>query len=109
MNADGFMRIIAGQQGPVQAITMRRAGFPDVPCAAAVLIGRAFDVVGDAQQTQDRVMLSDRQLNAAGWTEEPHHGDQVIYQNGRVTVVQGRSEIFKMGGDRVFILRCLGG
>jgi len=109
MNAEGFIRIVSGENGPIQAITLRRVGETDVRCPAAVIIGGATEVVGDVQQTGDKVMLSDRQFNAAGWTEEPHHGDQVIYQNGRVTVVQGSSQTFMMESDRVFVLRCLGG
>jgi len=109
MDASGFVRIIAGANGPVQAITLRRVGSADVPCPAAVIIGGASEIIGDVQQTGDKIMLSDRQLNAAGWIEEPHHGDQVIYQDGRVTVVQGRAQVFMLESDRVFILRCIGG
>lgn len=109
MNAEGFIRIITGPTGPVQAITMRRAGSPDVPCPAAVMIGADNVVIGEMQQTADRIMLTDRQLNLAGWTDVPHHGDQVIYADGRVTVVQGRAQVFMMESDRVFILHCMGG
>jgi len=109
MNASGLVRILSGQMGPVQAITMRRTGSPDVPCPAAVLVGGASDVVGELQQSADRVMLTDRELNAAGWTSPPHHGDRVVYSDGRTTIVQGRAEVFMMESDRVFVLRCLGG
>lgn len=95
--------------GPVQGITLRRVGSPDVTAKAAVLIGSDNMVIGGEQQTTDRVMVTDRELNAAGWIEGPHHGDQIIYANGRVTSVQGRAAMYRMESDRVFIIHCLGG
>ena len=114
MNVDGFIRLVSGNLGPVQTVTLRRSGSPDVSTPAAVLIGSSaathgIVLVSDVQQTADKVMFASRELDAAGWTDEPHHGDQVVYANGRTTIVQGRAEIFKFdGGDRVFVLRTLG-
>lgn len=109
MNAEGFINIVSGSMGPTQTVTLRRAGASDVSAPAAVIIGGATEVIGDIQQTADRVMLSDRELKAAGWADAPHHGDQVVYADGRTTIVQGRAEVFNMQTDRVFVLRCLGG
>lgn len=109
MNADGFVRIIAGNMGPVQTITLRRAGFPDVVAPASVEVNRYQDVVGNIQQTADRVMMTDREFKLAGWPDEPHHGDRIIYANGRTTVIQGRPEVAWFETDRVFIMRTLGG
>ncbi len=109
MNADGFVRIITGSNGPVQAITLRRAGSPDIVTPAAVMTGGASDIIGDLQQSGDRVMMTDREFKIAGWADDPHHGDRVIYSDGKTTIVQGRVDVFRMESDRVFIMRCLGG
>jgi hypothetical protein len=109
MDASGFIRVVSGHNGPCQAVILRRVGATDVSCPAAVMIGGATEVVGDIQQTADRVMLTDRAIRAAGWLGAPHHGDQVIYANGKTTIVQGRAEEFRMEADKVYVLRCLGG
>lgn len=114
MNASGFLAIVSGTMGPVQTITLRRTGSPDVVSPAAVLIGgfssAVSEVVGEVQQTGDKVMLTSREFDAAGWGSDPRHGDLVIYANGQMTVVQGPAQVFKFDdGDRVFVLRCLGG
>jgi hypothetical protein len=108
VNADGFLRLVSGQMGPVQTITLRRRNAPDVIVPAAVQIGGTSVVVGDVQQTADKIMCTDREIKAA-WADDPKHGDQVIYSNGRTTMVQGRAEPVQFDADRVFVLRCLGG
>ena len=114
MNAEGFLRIASGTMGPVQTITLRRTGFPDVVSPAAVLIGGfssgVSEVVGEVQQTGDKVMLTSREFDAAGWGSDPRHADLVIYADGRMTVVQGPALVYKFeDSDRVFVLRCTGG
>jgi hypothetical protein len=100
--------------GPVQTITLRRTGSPDVVSPAAVIIGgfssSVTEVVGEIQQTGDKVLLTSRVFDTAGWSSDPGHGDLVIYADGRMTVVQGPAQVHRFeSNDRVFVLRCLGG
>ena len=110
MDAAGFLRIVSGTMGPVQTVTLRRAGSSDVVSPAAVIISSgATEVVGEVQQTGDKVMLTSREFDTAGWSSDPGHGDLVIYADGRMTVVQGPAQVHRFADDRVFVLRCLGG
>ena len=64
-------------------------------------------IVGDVQQADAEVMVSSRQLVAAGFTDRPRHGDQVIY-DGMTTVVQGVADSHPTDGFTVYTMRVLG-
>lgn len=82
----------------------------DVKCRASVTTGAAQAMVGGVQITADRLVLTDREIKAAGWPGMPHHGDQVIYDDGRIFVVQGRANPTPMDdGDSIIFLTVLGG
>jgi hypothetical protein len=111
MDASGFIRIVSNGMGPVQNITLYRPGMagPGVTLPASVQVNAVTEVIGDVQQTADRLMFSNRELKAAGWGGEPKHGDTVVYANGRTTVVQGRAEVHQFEQDLVYAIKCLGG
>jgi len=112
LNADALVRALTHYGDDV---TLRRltgtARIPfSVPCRASVTIGSAQALVGGVQITADRILMSSREIQAAGWPGMPRHGDQVIYDDGRVFVVQGRADPFALDdGDFLIQLTVLGG
>ena len=110
MNADGVRRALAraGETIRLRRVTQR---IPfDVACQVLVTIGGATTLVGGVQQTADRVLMTADELDAARWPGPPRHGDQVIYDDGTIAIVQGRADTRRMsGGDRVFTLTAIGG
>jgi hypothetical protein len=112
MNADGVRRALAraGETITLRRVTgTQRVAF-DVICRALVTIGGATTLVGGVQQTADRVLMTSDELDAARWPGPPRHGDQVIYDDGTIAIVQGRADIRRMsGGDRVFTMTAIGG
>ena len=81
----------------------------DVKVRAAVWTGSDTVLVGTVQQTADKVLLTSREIDAARWPGPPRHGDQVIYEDGRVTTVQGTVQVFPFTNDTALVLRTLGG
>jgi hypothetical protein len=56
------------------------------------------------------VLMTADELDAARWPGPPRHGDQVIYDDGTIAIIQGRADTRRMsGGDRVFTLTAIGG
>jgi hypothetical protein len=91
MRAADIARLIALKG---ETVTLRRlsgtARIPfDVVIQAVVDIGAASVVVGDVQESADRVIFLSEPLSLAGWRLPPRHGDQIIYQDGRTTTVWG--------------------
>ena len=112
MNADVLVRALDhyGDNVILRRLTgTQRVPF-DVPCRAAVSVGAAQALVGGVQITADRILMSSREIQAAGWPGMPHHGDQVIYDDSRTFVVQGRANPFPLDdGDFLIQLTVLGG
>jgi hypothetical protein len=82
----------------------------DVTVRAAVWTGQDTVLIGNVLQTADKVLMTAREITAARWPGPPRHGDQVIYEDGRVTVVQGTVQLYPHpGGDTAIVLRALGG
>ena len=112
MNLDLMERMLADHG---RTVTLRRltgtARIPfDVTVRAAVWTGSDTVLVGAVQQTADKILLTSREIDAARWPFPPRHGDQVIYEDGRVTTVQGTVQIFPFNeGDRAIVMRSLGG
>lgn len=112
MNADAVVRALEhyGDHVTLRRLTgTQRVPF-DVACRAAVTVGAAQTLVGGIQITADRLTMTDREIRAAGWPGMPRHGDQVIYDDGRIFVVQGHANPVPMDdGDNVLFLTVLGG
>lgn len=85
-----------------------RATF-DVTLRVAVNVGADSVVVGSVMQTADRVIMLAREMDAARWPRPPRHGDQIIYEDGRTTVVQGTVMVYPSAEDTAYVLRTLGG
>jgi hypothetical protein len=112
MNADALVRALThyGDDVILRRLTgIQRVPF-DVPCRVSVNIGAAQALVGGVQITADRILMSSREIQAAGWPGFPRHGDQVVYDDGRTFVVQGRANPAPLDdGDFLIQLTVLGG
>jgi hypothetical protein len=81
----------AGEKITLRRVTgTQRVPF-DVICRALVTIGGATALVGGVQQTADRVLMTADELDAARWRGPPRHGDQVIFDDGTIAIVQRRA------------------
>jgi hypothetical protein len=111
MNADGVMRALEtqGELIIVQRLTGTKQVAFSVECKAMVFTGAEMVVIGSVSQNADRVMITDREMNAKQWPQPPRHGDRVIRANGSTFVVQGDADIRRVAEDRVYFLKTLGG
>jgi hypothetical protein len=110
MNADGVRRALkrVGENITLRRLTgTQRIPF-DVMCRAKVTVGAATVLVGGIEQNADRVLMTADEIDAARWPGLPHHGDLVIYDDGRTATVQGRSDVTQLGADRVLTFPVLG-
>ncbi len=65
----------------------------------------------DVQQTVDVVTITNRELAASQWVGPPRHGDRIKYSDGRISLVQGRSQVYNFDntGDLVYVFHVFGG
>ena len=111
MNADGVIRALEtqGEMITIKRLTGTRQVPFSVSCLAFVEVGAASVLIGSVQQTADKIMLTDREMNETQWPQPPRHGDQVVYADGSTRIVQGRAMVYRVAEDRVYMLNTLGG
>ena len=90
MNAPNATATMLARYG--ETVSLRRptgqAQFTDVSCAARVDQFQPHEITGGVMQGDRKVILSNREINAAAWPGPPRRGDQIIIA-GRTTTVQG--------------------
>jgi hypothetical protein len=73
-----------------ETITLQRVVTGQAPasvtCLAMVREYRPNELVGDLQQGDRLVLISDAEIAAAGWPGPPQRGDQVLTGDGAYTV-----------------------
>jgi len=111
MNADGVMRALTtqGQTVTVRRMTGTRQVAFSVDCLAFVDVGVESVLVGSVQQTADKIMLTDREMNVVKWPKPPRQGDQIVYGDGTTRTIQGRAMVYRVSEDLVYVVKTLGG
>lgn len=90
MNAPNATAAMLARYG--ETVVLRRptgqAQFIDVSCAARVDQFQLNEIAGGIVQSDRKVVLSNREIEADAWPGPPRRGDQIII-GGRTTTVQG--------------------
>jgi hypothetical protein len=110
MNANGVRRAL--RRTGIDITLRRTTGTQrlprDVRCRALVQAGAAAVLVGDVQQTADRITITSDEMDKAKWEGGIVNGDLVIYPDGRVATVRGRAGERWLGTDRVLTFNVQG-
>lgn len=81
-----------------------------VKCRVQILTGTANLLVGAVEQTADEILMTNRELDAAGVRGVPRQGDEIVYADGRSTRVQGRAKVTPLDdGAELWVFNTVGG
>jgi hypothetical protein len=111
VNADGVIRALTtqGETVTVKRLTGTRQVAFSVDCLAFVEIGAESVLVGAVQQTADKIILTDREMNAVKWPKPPRQGDMIVFSDGTTRTIQGRAMVYRVAEDLVYFVKTLGG